>query len=182
MGRQYPCLLLLSGSGPERLQCPPATDLSAELAATLTAKSGYNDSGAAELAAALIGKRNAKLICTRVTGAAGVAINCCSYARGTRVLQNDQVAQKRVIAKIENTRGPVDDEWEKWVRQQIPPFIQKGATRLPSGVSQLSANALSTAACKASELSKSFYETLETSCQNDLIPSGKDLSTKWVLL
>ena len=133
MGRQYPCLLLLSGSGPERLQCPPATDLSAELAATLTAKSGYNDSGAAELAAALIGKRNAKLICTRVTGAAGVAINCCSYARGTRVLQNDQVAQKRVIAKIENTRGPVDDEWEKWVRQQIPPFIQKGATRLPLG-------------------------------------------------
>jgi hypothetical protein len=142
--------------------------------------SAYNDSGAAELAAALSSKKITELFATKVTGAAGVAINCRTYAGGTRVLKNDAAAQKRVDDQIDKTRAPVDVAWKQWVEKNIAPFIPEGA-HIPSGLAPLSTNTLWAAAYKASQFSKGFYEALEGSCKNDLIESGKDLTTKLIL-
>jgi hypothetical protein len=141
--------------------------------------SALNDSGVAELAAALAIKKNIILLTVEVTGAAGVALNCRSYPNGTRVFKNDAAAGKRIDDAIKRTRGPVDAEWKKWVEVNIPPFIP--GDQIPGGLSPLSKNVLWAAAYKASAISKSFYEDLQRSCGNDLIESGKDLTTKKVL-
>jgi hypothetical protein len=141
--------------------------------------SKHNDSGVAELAAALATKKKMDFYAARITGAAGVALNCRSYPNGTRAFESGTPAEKTIDKEIENTRTPVDAAWMEWVKKHIPPLLKDD--KIPDGLSPLSKNTLWAAAYKASEISKSFYEALQNSCKNELIESGKDLTTRKVL-
>jgi uncharacterized protein DUF4157 len=140
-----------------------------------------NDSGVGELAASLSGKGSIpNLNGVRVTGAAGIALNCSSYANQSRVIMPG-TSKDRVFAEIDRTRGPVDQAWETWIKKNLPPFIKMNGTD-PGGAVAPSPNKLMEAAEHANQISATFYSDLESTCKNDLIDSGKDLTTKRIVM